>query len=85
MGSRRQFGSVRKLPSGRWQASYWHVGRRHVAPITFAFKADANAYLSSIETEVRGVFGSRASDPTVSGSVDGRAVAFMTCINQWRA
>ena len=53
MGSRRQFGSVRKLPSGRWQASYWHVGRRHVAPITFAFKADANAYLSSIETEVR--------------------------------
>jgi hypothetical protein len=53
MGSRRQFGSVRKLPSGRWQASYWHSGNRHIAPITFAFKADANAYLSSVETEVR--------------------------------
>jgi integrase len=53
MGNRRQFGSVRKLPSGRWQAGYWHLGRRHVAPVTFAFKADANAYLSSVETEVR--------------------------------
>jgi integrase len=53
MSSRRQFGSVRKLPSGRWQAGYWHLGRRHIAPVTFAFKADANAYLSSVETEVR--------------------------------
>ena len=50
--NRRQFGNVRRLPSGRFQASYWHNGRRHVAPITFAFKADASAYLSTVETEI---------------------------------
>jgi integrase len=47
---RRQFGSVRKLPSGRWQASYWHAGIRHIAQIT---KADANAYLAAVETQIR--------------------------------
>ena len=30
--NRRHFGSVRKLPSKRWQASYWHIGSRHPAP-----------------------------------------------------
>jgi len=53
MGNRRHFGSVRKLPSGSWQASYWHLGQRHIAPMTFEFKADANAYLSSVQTEIR--------------------------------
>jgi len=50
---RRQFGSVRRLPSGRWQASYTHRGHRHIAPLTFLTKADANAFLSSVETEIR--------------------------------
>ena len=50
---RRQFGSVRKLPSGRWQASYWDVGRRHVAEVTLLTKADANAYLAAMETQIR--------------------------------
>ena len=49
----RTFGSVRKLPSGRYQASYWQDGVRHSAPGTFAAKADANAYLSSVEADVR--------------------------------
>jgi integrase len=53
MTNRRHFGSVRKLPSGRYQASYWHEGARHVAPDTFTAKADALAYLSSIETGIR--------------------------------
>ena len=53
MSNRRQFGSVRKMGSGKWQAAYWHQGRRHVAPITFNFKADASAYLSKVETELR--------------------------------
>jgi len=53
MSNRRHFGSVRKLSSGRWQASYWHLGRRHIAPVTFAFKGDAHAYLSTVEAEVR--------------------------------
>ncbi len=50
---RRQFGSVRKLLSGRWQASYWHLGRRHIAEVTLLTKSDANAYLAAMETEIR--------------------------------
>ena len=51
--SRRTFGSTRKLPSGQWQASYWYEGRRFVAPDTFRTKADAGAWLSSIESGIR--------------------------------
>ena len=51
--SRRTFGSTRKLPSGKWQASYWHEGGRFVAPDTFRTKADAGAWLSSIESGIR--------------------------------
>jgi integrase len=50
---RRHFGSVRKLPSGRWQASYWHEGDRHLAPTTFLTKADALAHLATVETDLR--------------------------------
>ena len=49
---RRHFGSVRKLPSGRFQARYWHVGLEHVAPSTFTTKADALAWLSAAETDI---------------------------------
>lgn len=52
-GGRRHFGSVRKLPSGRWQASYWHEGLRQVAPETFRTRADAVAHLSGVETDLR--------------------------------
>ena len=52
MTGRRHFGSVRKLRSGRYQASYWHEGIRHIAPQTFAAKADALAYLSVTETNL---------------------------------
>jgi integrase len=51
--SRRHFGSARKLPSGRWQASYWHEGVRHNAPTTFASKADVLAFLSTVEADLR--------------------------------
>ena len=52
MTSRRHFGTVRKRPSGRWQAMYWHEGQRHTSG-TFAAKADAFAYLSTIEADLR--------------------------------
>lgn len=51
--ARRHFGSVRRLPSGRYQASYWHDGRRQIAPLTFATKGDAYAHLATIETDLR--------------------------------
>jgi len=42
----RQFGSLRKLPSGRWQARYQTVdGRRITARNTFATKTDASLWL----------------------------------------
>ncbi len=50
--ARRQFGNLRRLPSGRWQASYWAEGDRHTAPTTFVSKADANAWLSNAEVEI---------------------------------
>jgi integrase len=53
MASRRHFGSIRKLPSGRYEASYWHGGERHRAPYTFAAKTEALAWLSSTETDIR--------------------------------
>ena len=52
MAGRSTFGSTRQLPSNRWQASYTHEGVRHIAPNTFATKADANAYLGKAQTEI---------------------------------
>jgi integrase len=51
--SKRHFGSVRRFPSGRYQAAYWHDGKRHVAEQMFATKGDALAHLASIETDLR--------------------------------
>ena len=50
--SRRHFGSVRKRGSGRWEASYWYDGERHTATRTFDAKADALAYLSTVEADI---------------------------------
>ena len=48
----RPFGSVRQR--GRlYEASYWHNGRRHVAPTSFTTKGDARAFLSAVETDIR--------------------------------
>ena len=52
MSTARQFGTIRKLPSGRFQARYSHLGRQVGAPSTFATKTDARRWLSSIETDL---------------------------------
>lgn len=47
----RGWGHLRKLPSGRWQASY--IGPdldRHTAPVTFTTKIDAEAWLAKEHT-----------------------------------
>lgn len=47
---RRSFGKLRKLPSGRWQASYLDPkgsGRRYVAPHTYDAKTDAEGFLAT--------------------------------------
>lgn len=72
---RRQFGRIRKLPSGKWQARYpVGDGELRTAPITFATKGDASSYLSTIETDLlRGQY------------VDPRAgnITFATWAEQW--
>lgn len=49
---RRQFGSIRKLPSGKWQARYrGGDGRMVSAPDTFSTKTDASLWLAGVETD----------------------------------
>jgi len=46
VGSKRSFGQLRKLPSGRWQAGYTGPDTHlHMAPATFTAKIDAEAWL----------------------------------------
>lgn len=53
MGKRRQFGTVRRLPSGRWQARYRGAdGQMRAAPQTFERKGDATRWLSQVEVEL---------------------------------
>ena len=50
---RRTFGSVRRLPSGRYQARYTGSdGLQHTAPTTFSTKSDATVYLATQETDI---------------------------------
>ena len=51
--SRRQFGRIRKLNSGRWQARYpVGDGELRAAPRTFPTKGDASRYLATIEADL---------------------------------
>ncbi len=51
--SRRKFGAVRRLPSGRSQARLpGPAGELLPGPQTFATKAEASRYLAAIETDM---------------------------------
>lgn len=54
MAGRSRFGLVRKLPSGKWQASFVppHGGKRQNAPSTFTTKTDARKWLSKVEADI---------------------------------
>jgi hypothetical protein len=53
MASRRRFGRVRRLPSGRYQARYRGPdGMDRPAPSTFATKTDAERWLARTEVEI---------------------------------
>lgn len=50
---RRRFGYIRRLPSGRFHASYKTPdGRRHNAPETYRSRGDAARFLERVEQEV---------------------------------
>jgi integrase len=73
-------GTIRKLPSGRWQARFtFPDGRRHAAPTTFQTKRDANAWLHQQDADVsRGLW-----KPTTAGS--SVAVEFRDYADRWLA
>ena len=52
MAGRRSFGSVRKRGQ-RWEASYWHAGRRHTGPASFGTKSEALDFLATAQSEIR--------------------------------
>jgi integrase len=54
MARSRPFGNIRKLKSGRYQARYWHIGKQVAAGTTFATKAEARAWLATMETDILG-------------------------------
>lgn len=47
--TRRQFGRLRQLPSGRYQAGYLHNGAVYKAPATFPTKSSAGHWLQAEE------------------------------------
>lgn len=50
---RRQFGAIRKLPSGRYQATYTGPdARRYKAPTTFDSELDAEAWLTDVRRAI---------------------------------
>ncbi|WP_225656047.1 tyrosine-type recombinase/integrase [Streptomyces pseudogriseolus] len=75
-GRRRDFGSVRQLPSGRWQVRYRdpETGQLRPAEKTYATKTDAQVALTHIESDIaRGHW----SDP------DAGAVNFAEYATAW--
>lgn len=49
----RQYGSIRRLPSGRWQARYLDgSGNQLTSPDTFATKREAGRYLDAVRTDM---------------------------------
>jgi len=50
--ARRHFGSIRKLPSGRYQATYRVRGEEHKARNTFVTKTEAQAFLAGVESDL---------------------------------
>ena len=65
---RREFGAIRKLPSGRHQAHYTGPdGAKHTAPHTFAAKVDAEAWLTDRRREIdRGLWNPATADQAES-------------------
>lgn len=71
--TRRDFGTTRRLPSGRWQARYSAPdGTRVTAERTFAARAEAASYLAKVQADLdRGTY----VDPVASTETFGEYAA----------
>lgn len=80
-GARARFGSVRKLPSGRWQARYTGPdARTHKAHVTFDTKGDAEQWLATVRADiVREVW----APPTAAAAPQVRALTFGAYSATW--
>ena len=78
--SKRSFGSIRKLPSGRFQANYTGPDARvHNAPNTFVAKIDAEAWLVDRQREIsRGEW-------SVRGTSKAHSLTFGVYADRWLA
>lgn len=73
---RERSGSIRKLPSGRWQARYWTLdGRRVAARRTFATKTDARLWLSGVMVDES--HGARVVNATAAATLGEYAGAWL--------
>ena len=53
MKKRRSFGTIRRLPSGKYQVLYRATdGGRYSGPKTYEFKADAEAFLATVQADL---------------------------------
>ncbi len=75
MGSRRRFGSIRRLQSGRWQARYDGLDLvRYTGPLTFHTKGEAEAWLAQERRLINdGAVGVTAGAGTTGGGRGERA------------
>jgi integrase len=79
------WGSIRQLPSGKWQARYPDAnGQLHAAPMTFDTKAKANQWLAGTQVDIaRGGFvdpklGEETLDENSKGFITDRVLAQRT-------
>ncbi|HSM67484.1 MAG TPA: tyrosine-type recombinase/integrase, partial [Ilumatobacteraceae bacterium] len=76
MARARSFGNIRKLPSGRYQARYWRLGKQVAADTTFASKTDARRWLATVEADmIRGFWVDPDADRVPFGKYATRWVA----------
>ncbi|MFA6299737.1 MAG: hypothetical protein WC642_11255, partial [Nocardioides sp.] len=85
MPERRAFGSLRKLPSRRWQARYRGPdGAVHTAPQTFTAKSDADAWLAQQRADItRGTWQSPAEMRAVQEAKERARVLFEDYSRHW--
>ncbi|MDO3312479.1 tyrosine-type recombinase/integrase [Mycobacteroides abscessus] len=84
----RDFGNVRKLPSGRYQARYRGPdGVRYPAPTTFTTKKAANAWLSDVQSDIeRGRWKSPeqlAADDALTAALRAEVLTVAELANVW--
>jgi integrase len=89
---KREFASLRQLPSRRWQVRYTGPdGIRHTAPQTFAYRVDADTYVAQKRKEIyretwdpdddkpeRTTFGAYATNWLANRQVAGRPIKART-------